>query len=83
MVCIDSDSNRLVLKEKTGITEYEEFEGRTLDTIKTNAVLLVAGIGTMSICRLAMHVPKAAVSLLATNLMSDAECIVSFGKVKL
>ena len=82
MVCVDSGSNRLVLIERDGITHYEPAVNRTLGTIEAHAALIVEGIGRLGICNDAMHVPNASANLLPTYLMSDAECIVSFGKHK-
>ena len=80
MVCIDSGSNRLVLIEQLGITDYVLTPKRTLGTINSADALKVQGIGQFGIAELAMHVPTASANLIPIDLMSDAECVVSFGK---
>ena len=54
--------------------------GRTLGTIQAAAALIIEGIGSLGICSIAMHVPEASANLLPTDLISDAECTVKFGK---
>ncbi len=80
MVCIDSGSNYLVLLLRDDITKYQPAPGRTLSTIEVSAALKVEGIGKLGICEIAMHVPNASANFLLTDLLSDADCIVSFGK---
>ena len=77
MVCIDSGSNRLVLLENDGMTGYQQVHGRTLGTIQASAALVIEGVGRLGILPNAMHVPKASANLLPTDLMSDADCIIS------
>ena len=67
MVCIDSGSNRLVLIDAEGITNYGLTPGRTLGTINSADALMVQGIGSFGIAGLAMHVPTAAANLLPVD----------------
>ena len=80
MLCIDSGSNRLVLIEAEGITDYGLTPSHTLGTINSADALIVEGIGRFGIAEIAMHYPTAAANLLPVDLMSDAKCVVSFGK---
>ncbi len=80
MVCFDSGSNRLVLIDCEGIINYTKVHVRTLGSINSADALRVERVGKFGNCKIAMHVPNASANQLPTDLMSDAECVTSFGK---